>query len=651
MAHLLDDHPCFARSPLTTPTEVPSAHMSRSLVFVERRADIVTSHPKALLIVLDPAWTPAPGDPPEIRPVRDLFAGIVQRHNLFDESLALLDAWAVAAGAADRFSSGGVTWWFHARSFLRLDVHEMLVWHHVLEDLAAEGPFDRIAVPSRRRALLAVARATAAAGGIAVVTQREFVPLRVLVEDLARPVLDVLLKIRRHGRRIVDPRFARRAGQLSRRIDALASEPGSILALVRALSFHVIDDGAGSARDDPYVAPVLRRLDAGRPVVRVAIGLDHRRIADWGAISGDEHLVPFSMVEHRFPPSASERREAAMVASGIAGLRRIPLLVGGVDLGPAFTKRVAGQARWFTRQRLAMGSAERFMVHLGVTVVFTGWESARTSWLGAASRSGIPSVAVQHGVIYHNTPDYCRPAHPALVKPDVTCVFGEYERELLIREGRYDPGAVVATGSPRSDPRKASTPMSPDERASTRRALGIADGDRVLVVSTARHAVGDEIHSMAMVGRLLDGPLPGVHVIFKLHPEEQVHDHYGELLAGLARAGGYAPPRVSMIRDIDVYRLLRIADAHLGQYSTVLTDAVLTGTPNMIAVGQAWADVIGYVDAGVATPVTSVDDVRAFMSDPRPATPEARDRFLEAHYRDGDAASRIADVISQVAGR
>ena len=625
--------------------------MSRSLVFVEQRTDIVTPLPETLVVVLDPAWTPGPGDPPEIRPVRELFARIVERYNLFDESLELLDAWAETAGAADRFTGGGVTWWFHARSFLRLELHEMLVWRHVLEDLAAEGPFERIAVPAGRRVLTAIAHAAAAAGGAAVVTQRGFVPLRVLVANRARMLTTFMLRVRRRVRRIIDPRFARRAAHLSGRIDALASEPGSTLALVRALSFHVIDDGGGPARDDPYVAPVVRRIaDAGGPVVRVAIGLDHRRMADWSEITEDPRLIPFSMVEHRFPPTASERSEAAAVAAGIADLHGIPMIVGGVDLGPAFTKRVAGQGNWFKRQYLAMGSAERFMTHLGIRAVFTGWESARTSWLGAAHRSGIPIVAVQHGVIYSNTPDYHRPSNPALVKPDVTCVFGEYERELLIREGGYGPDAVVATGSPRSNRDRAVMVSSPNERAAVRQGLGVADGDRMLVISTARHAVGDEIHSMAMVARLLDGPLPGVHVVFKLHPEEQEREHYQELLTGLARAAGYAPPRVSLVRDIDVYRLLRAADAHLGQYSTVLTDAVLTGTPNMIAVGQAWADLIGLVDAGVATPVRSPDDVRAFMADPRPATPEARDRFLEAHYRSGDAVSRIAEAIGRVAG-
>ena len=227
-------------------------------------------------------------------------------------------------------------------------------------------------------------------------------------------------------------------------------------------------------------------------------------------------------------------------------------------------------------------------------------------------------------------------------------MFGSYERDLLIGGGGYDPATVIVTGSPRAHPDDTPVVTSPGERDDVRAELGVADGDRLLVVSAARNPIGDEMHAVSAVARLLDGPLPGVHVAIKLHPEEQGGEHYERLLAGLSSVGGYAPASVSLIRDIDLYRLLRSADAHLGLYSTVLTDAVLTGTPNMVAVGQAYADIIGYVAAGVAVPVRSVDDVRAFMAAPLAPAPTDRARFLEVHYRRGDAIGRIATAITDM---
>ena len=124
-------------------------------------------------------------------------------------------------------------------------------------------------------------------------------------------------------------------------------------------------------------------------------------------------------------------------------------------------------------------------------------------------------------------------------------------------------------------------------RAAVRQGLGVGESERMLVISGARHAVGEGLHSTAIFARLLGGPLPGVHVVVKLHPEEEEADHYSAMVEGLAAAGRFAAPPVTVVRDIDLFRLLLAADAHLGIYSTVvLTDAVVAGTPNMVAIGQ-----------------------------------------------------------------
>ena len=102
---------------------------------------------------------------------------------------------------------------------------------------------------------------------------------------------------------------------------------------------------------------------------------------------------------------------------------------------------------------------------------------------------------------------------------------------------------------------------------------------------------------------------------------------------------------------MDLYLLLRAADAHLGQYSTVLTDAVVAGTPNLIAVGLAYVDMLDYVASGVATPVADFDGVRAFMAAPVAADPAARARFLDAHFVPGDAVGRIVEAIESTEAR
>jgi hypothetical protein len=167
----------------------------------------------------------------------------------------------------------------------------------------------------------------------------------------------------------------------------------------------------------------------------------------------------------------------------------------------------------------------------------------------------------------------------------------------------------------------------------------------MLVVSTVNLEFVRRSHLVHMIERVLGGPLPGIHVVFKQHPGERDDGPYRALLTGLARAGGYRPPPMTVVRDIDLYRLLRSADAHLGLHSTVLTDAVAAGTPNLIAIVEGHADLIGYVSAGVARPVSDVEGVRAAMSEPTLPDSAARRAFLDDQFRPGDASARIVDAI------
>ncbi len=623
----------------------------RRLVVVNTRREAPAPRPDTRVLVLDTAWTPQPDERDDLIAVRPVVAEMLRRRNLFDESLDVLDDWAARAGAAAAFVVDDVGWWSHARGFLRLVVHEVLLWTHLLDILLPEGWAGELSLPGDRKLLVEAARATAA--------NRVDRSVRVRGGPLAGSTLPrrgwrwVVWKARVAWYRIYPARRGinrRREAELAARVDRARTASQSIRAPMREAAFQTVGTAIGMRRGDPYAGPVLDRLATeGASPLRVIIGLDPWRDLDWNQVRDDAQALPGKYATRRWaPPSGSvpSRRE---LGEAFRKIGAVPMLVDGVDLGPFLRGQVRGQVRWLQRQVTQMRSAEGLMAEVRPSVVLTGWEASRTAWLGAARRNRVPVVAIQHGVIYPRTPDYVRPVDPAHVRAELTCLFGTYERDLLVDEGGYPPESVIATGSPRATQEAAAGPAAPAERDAIRRRLGVADGDRLLIVSTARHSVGDEFHSMAMVGSLLDGPLPGVHVAFKLHPEEVVSDRYPSLLAGLAVAGGYARPATSVIRDVDLYALLRAADAHLGQYSTVLTDAVVTATPNMIAVGQAWADVIGYVEAGVATPVATVDDVRAFMAEPRPIDPPAREAFLRRHSLEGDAVGRIADAVRETA--
>ena len=110
----------------------------------------------------------------------------------------------------------------------------------------------------------------------------------------------------------------------------------------------------------------------------------------------------------------------------------------------------------------------------------------------------------------------------------------------------------------------------------------------MLVISTTHERMHRRFYWANCLGQLLDGPLPGVHLVFKQHPAEAATKAAtGPSSRRIARRAGVPAPPVTVVRDIDLYSLLRAADAHLGLFSTVLTDAVAAGTPNLVATTQA----------------------------------------------------------------
>ena len=282
--------------------------------------------------------------------------------------------------------------------------------------------------------------------------------------------------------------------------------------------------------------------------------------------------------------------------------------------------------------------------------LFLDREATRTAWLAAARTRGIPVVSVQHGMIYPNTPEYVYPIPPNLVRPDVTCTFGPYERDILVTTAGYPDDAVVVTGSPRATRSAGSARSDDGERGAVRAELGVHAGHRLLCITVAHGFVG-ELYSGDMIRRLLADPPPGVHVVIKVHPQDRSHGRWADLVEGVARAAGHAPPPVTVVRDIDIFRLLAASDAHLGLHSTVLTDAVVANVPNLVATGIRYSDQLGYAAARVATSVATPADLRAAIADPRPPAPDARAAFLAAHLDSGDAAGEIGRVLLAAAGR
>jgi RimJ/RimL family protein N-acetyltransferase len=604
-------------------------------------------------VVLDTAWTPEAADRSDLRSARPLIAAALGLHQPLAEAMALIDGWAARAGIVERLEVAGVSHWYRRRIAYWRWLHDRLIWQWVLAELAAEGRIERLELGADEVELGQVARLVGAAQGWAVEIAPSAQPPAAL-SQVGRPAALERFRnrLRAPARRTA---LADRTSALAVRIDRLGGAGGTILVLTDPAVHQTVTTAGRTARVDPFLGPVVEALRSTslNPVV-FEIGARAADDSTWAGlqVTGREGVLPGSILSEVFADPADDGPAAAaagVVAERLAG--PLPALgVDGLDLAPT----IVAELRAFAATGLASELRQearigRFLGRLRPAAVLLINEYSRPEWIVAARRQAIPIAAVQHGIIHPLHAGYILPGRPASLKlVDRTYVFGPYEARLLTGSSVYRPAEVRVSGAPRLD-LGAGRALDADERAAIRASLGVAQGARLVVFSSTSSAAVRRTVVAAAFDSVMDRSWPAVHLVVKLHPAEDDGAFYPNLIEGLARARGFAPPPTTIVKEIDLLRLLAAADAHLGVYSTVLTDAVTVGTPNLIVTSLSGSDLLGYVRAGVAQPVRSGADLLAALEAPRNPTADAsaRTAFLADHFAGGPAVARIvADLLA-----
>jgi hypothetical protein len=398
---------------------------------------------------------------------------------------------------------------------------------------------------------------------------------------------------------------------------------------------------------NPYLGPIVDRLrDSRLDPIEIDIRAKLSDDEAWERLrAGDAaRLLPSDAIWLSGAPWPDDDLQAwADGAADRIGASTAPVVVSGVDLGPQLRARIGGEVRRSMAAHVrTVGRIRRLLRLLAPSGILLADEYHRQEWLAAAHAEGLPAAAVQHGMIYRWHNGYIHPNRPASLRlPDRTYVFGEWEQQLLRSASIYRADEVRVGGSPRLD---LVRPEAVD-RHTVRAELGVAPTDRLVVISGTWGQIYRRFHYPITLAGLVDRPLPGVHIVVKLHPGEPDEGPYRQVIEAAAARGGFTPPPITIVQSIDLYRLLAAADAHVGVHSTVLTEAVAAGTPNLIDDSLAAADLLGYVPAGVARVVHDGGELLEALDDfAGGALDESAQRqFLDAHFEPGNASERIAD--------
>lgn len=630
------------------------------------------------IAVLDTTWTPTAAESAAGRllSVRDAAAPILASVDLLTEATRLLDAWVGATTVIDDMTIDGTSIWFYVRLHDHGWLQQRILWTLVVDSVVRSVGPSRIEIAAGADPVLVeVARLVAArdgvgfeaadggtglaptglglglaptAGGKARARSSSASPAS-LAQRVLRRGRAVLGRGRRPDARAVERAERRRL--VADRLERLAAEPDRRLLVVLEHARQRVETPAGPRDINPYLSPIVDRLRGG-PLDPIQVELKAKVDDDvaWSRLVAPdgERLLPASVIWQGGADPDDEDADDASAEDIDAIATRIaasdaPLVVAGIDLGPLLARHVATQARnLLPRKQRAVDRIRALIRKLHPAGILLADEYHRQDWLIAAAAEGVPLAAVQHGILYPAHNGYIHATRPPSLRlPDRTYVFGRWERDVLVEHSVFRPDEVVVGGSPRLD---LVRPGAVD-RDAVRTALGVAPGERLVVVSGTHGPMQRRFHVPVALAMLVDRPLPGIHLVVKQHPGEADAGPYRAVVERAAAARGYAAPPMTLVQSIDLYQLLAAADAHIGIYSTVLTEAVMTATPNLMFAALATADLLGYAAAGVAVPVRSGADVLAALAaaDEQPVTDATRQAFLDLHFEPGSASQRIAD--------
>lgn len=385
------------------------------------------------------------------------------------------------------------------------------------------------------------------------------------------------------------------------------------------------------------------------------------RLRDWLALPGaGGPYVPINR-HASFAAFGAVRRATAEIRRLWRRLRKSPGLrqafshrgVGFADLAEeAFAGTMLLQLPWAVRsfEEVSATLAAARPAVLCLYAESSGWGRAA---LAACRAAGVPTVAMQHGILYPGYYSYLHAEDEGdCPRPDRTAVFGEAARRFLVEEGRYAPGSLVVTGSPRFDALVEAS--SRWDRQALRARHGVGEDERLLVVASrfrpiteTHEAIGAEFPALV---RAVEA-LPGVRCLVKPHPAEPASPYAQEVRRQASARVAVLPGSASLLE------LLHAADALVTVESLSAVEALVLGRP--VVVLSMPSHLRALVDAGAALGVVAGGDpapaLRSVLFDEetRRRLEAARQAYVSdvAQGVDGGATARILDLVHASARR
>lgn len=229
---------------------------------------------------------------------------------------------------------------------------------------------------------------------------------------------------------------------------------------------------------------------------------------------------------------------------------------------------------------------------------------------------------------------------------DLALVYANVYRDSLVTEAHYPPGRISVVGNPNLDQavRIRTDPALQEQALQQLKAIGVPAGRKaVLYIEDAfvEQGIGHwtEDTRTGELAQISDAVVAvGFDLIVKMHPGSNpaaVFERFGKT------------PGVHIVLKADLPGLVWSCAATVGHVSTALMIPIALGRPLIVPTWSPGLQRYGYyVASGVATPVSNVQQLNAFLArldDWHNEEDPVRKRFVDDYltYTDGQSTERI----------
>lgn len=260
------------------------------------------------------------------------------------------------------------------------------------------------------------------------------------------------------------------------------------------------------------------------------------------------------------------------------------------------------------------------------------------SLLDAAKSLGIKTIGIQHGAIHELHPSYRLSKEEAgeNIATDVTLVWGNYWKDLLISTGNYKASGLKVTGQIRTDIIPLLKNSATDTYKNNKIILFASQPQRD---PTLRKKAAADLFEAA-------AKFDDITIRLKPHPREK---DYKEYYSSIAESKSMQ--KIEYVADKDLFELINSSDAVFTCFSTVGTEAIYFSKP-LIVHDPLKQDIQGYISVGVGYRVMDVSDcetalkriaAKSFIQDAK-----AVSNFIDTYaYRiDGKVSDRVLSEIT-----